>query len=162
MRLPKHLLPWLAFAHDAGAAHGVDPMLVLAVIDRESLGGLTLTPVGPTGTGDDGHGLGLMQIDERYHGDWARKTNDDGVALWQLPGENIDMGASILAANLHTLEGYEPGAVCAYNASMAKVRTTLARLADAGEATRLLALDRLTTGGNYVTDTLARRTRYAG
>lgn len=50
----KRFLPYVSCAEEAGQRHGVDPWLILAVIDRESTCGLTLKPLGsgPAGTGD--------------------------------------------------------------------------------------------------------------
>lgn len=42
------------------------------LMDRESLCGLLLSPKGPAGTGDGGHGHGLFQLDDRTHGAFIR------------------------------------------------------------------------------------------
>ena len=52
MNLPSRLQPWESLAGKIGAELHLDPALVLAVMDRESGGGVYLTPPGPGGTGD--------------------------------------------------------------------------------------------------------------
>lgn len=50
--LPKRLQRWWDAVAQAASAHALDACLVLAVLDRESLGGVALKPKGETGTGD--------------------------------------------------------------------------------------------------------------
>ena len=52
------------------AQYQIPPALIAGIGSRESHWGLALSPVGPTGTGDNGHGRGLMQIDDRWHKDF--------------------------------------------------------------------------------------------
>jgi soluble lytic murein transglycosylase-like protein len=67
------------------------PAKILAAICwRESLFGDALTPKGPGGTGDGGHGRGLMQVDDRYHKDFC------ATDAWKDPYRNITKGAEIL------------------------------------------------------------------
>jgi len=75
---------------------GVDPFIVAALGQRETNWGTasSLSKPGPAGTGDFGHGRGLMQIDDRYHADWIA-THD-----WADPYQNVTKGVSIL------LDGY--------------------------------------------------------
>lgn len=72
------------------------PASVIAGIgSRESHWGLALTPPGPHGTGDGGHGRGLMQVDDRWHvafiqsGKWADAT------------ENIIYGCAVLKNSMN-------------------------------------------------------------
>lgn len=51
-RLPRRLQKLWPYAVESGRDHGVDPVLILAVLDQEGLGGETLRPKGPGGTGD--------------------------------------------------------------------------------------------------------------
>src|SRR4051812_32892658 len=90
------------------AAHrtGVDVYLLAAICDRESLGGYALTPTGPSGTGDHGHGLGLLQIDARFHPEFALQKLSDGTFAWQDPQMNINKGAEILEVALRHFESY--------------------------------------------------------
>lgn len=74
--------------------YGLDPVLLFAIMWQESRWGETLSTKGPDGTGDHGHGRGLMQIDDRAHRDWIAKNN------WQDPATNISYGAKVLADNV--------------------------------------------------------------
>jgi len=67
----------------------IDPFLLCAIIERESGSGVYLSPPGPGGTGDNGHGRGLAQIDDRSHGAWL-SAND-----WTNPEINITYRGSI-------------------------------------------------------------------
>ena len=114
-------------------------------MDRESGGGILLTPRGPAGTGDGGHGRGLMQIDDRYHKAWI------DLNLWQIASENIRYAVThILLPNLDQLGGI-PAAIAAYNASFEKVWEVVAEFGQDVDR-----LDVLTTHGDYVSDVLAR------
>lgn len=72
------------------AKYEIPPSILAGLGSRESHWGLALTPPGPGGTGDHGHGRGLLQVDDRWHvpfiqsGKWA-----DGT-------QNIIYGASVL------------------------------------------------------------------
>ena len=67
------------------------PVSVIAGIgSRESHWGLALNPVGPGGTGDGGHGRGLMQIDDRWHLPFIESGK------WANGRENIIYGAAVL------------------------------------------------------------------
>jgi soluble lytic murein transglycosylase-like protein len=131
----------------AAVQTGLAPELIAAVMDRESLGGLALLPQGPTGTGDHGHGRGLMQIDDRAFPDFCAEP-----AQWQVPGPNTAFGARILARNLQAFEGDVPCAVAAYNAGVHRVQ----RLLLMHPRPSIEQLDLLTTNHNYVSDVLSR------
>jgi hypothetical protein len=77
----------------------LDPYLIFALGDRESLWGDALSPRGPAGTGDSGHGHGLMQIDDGSFGPWL-VSND-----WTNPYVNVKKGAKILKAKLAFFTG---------------------------------------------------------
>jgi len=57
--------------------------IIWAIGSRESRWGLALSPPTPAGTGDYGHGRGLMQIDDRWHPEFI------GSGGWQDPQANI-------------------------------------------------------------------------
>mgnify|MGYP001619443009 FL=1 len=151
----------------------IDVYTVFAVMSRESGFGRYLVPSGPAGTGDGGHGLGLMQLDDRYHpgdlkdpegranADWVRLTRGDGVPLWQLPAENIGRGVWQLATTLKLL-GNLPAAICAYNAGVVRAREVLDTVAGSVTSVDGLvhALDQWTTGRDYVADVLRRRSEF--
>lgn len=94
--------------------------LLAAIIDHESRWGALLKPKGPGGTGDNGNGLGLGQIDRRYHGAWAAS------AAWWEPAVNIDKAAEVFAAKVRRFPGNIDAAVAAYNASEERVATAIA------------------------------------
>jgi soluble lytic murein transglycosylase-like protein len=156
--LPSRLAQWWAYFQASGRRYGVDPYLLAAICDRESLGGEALKPKGPKGTGDGGHGLGLMQIDRRYHPDFAGRSAPTGLSLWCIPEWNIAYAASLLAEDLHAFGGDELRAVAAYNAGRAHVTRACAHLTRPFIPEALLAaVDSITTGGDYVSDVLSRR-----
>lgn len=72
------------------AQYQIPPALIAGIGSRESHWGLALNPVGPTGTGDNGHGRGLMQIDDRWHHDFIESEK------WSDANENIIYGAAVL------------------------------------------------------------------
>ena len=83
-------------------------------------------PPGPIGTGDSGHGRGLMQIDDRSHGQWLMTHN------WQDPETNITYGGQILASNMIFLSSKTPvlhltdGSVVTVSSNQAAERNTSA------------------------------------
>lgn len=147
--LPKRLSRWSTEVAEASAATGVDPLVIFAVMDRESNGGETLKPPGAGGVGDKGHGRGLMQIDDRAWPDWVSSER------WWDALTNITKGASILRRlqdAFRSADGLAP-ILAAYNAGEGRIRRIL------GPLTRPVnpaALDPYTTGGDYVSDVLRR------
>ena len=84
-------LQYAGFFQASAAKYGLRASVLASVCWRESAFGLTLSPPGPAGVGDAGHGRGLMQIDDRSHAVWLAVNN------WRDPATNIDGGAEILA-----------------------------------------------------------------
>lgn len=120
---------------------GLPATLIMGILWRESLFGLALHPVGPTGTGDLGHGRGLMQIDDRAHRTWVSSHD------WADPLVNVRKGAEVLrdARNVFVARGYSGEqcwrmALAAYNAG---TRAVLAAV-QAGKDP-----DLVTTGKDY-------------
>ena len=125
----------------AEADQGVPAIILLALMARETWYGLNCNPPGPAGTGDFGHGHGLMQIDDRSHGVWLQ--NND----WTDPQTNISCGAAVLREahdffRNRGLVGQElwDAALAAYNAGVAGVVKAL----EAGHCP-----DSVTTGHDY-------------
>jgi hypothetical protein len=77
----------------------VSPITTLQLGMRESRWGDALSPPGPGGTGDGGHGRGLMQVDDRSNADWLA-AND-----WRDPRTNVRRGLEILQAKMSFLAG---------------------------------------------------------
>jgi soluble lytic murein transglycosylase-like protein len=148
LKLPKNLA-WLEFHfRKAGEEWRVDPLLLAAVCDRESRGGMALVPPEPWGVGDKGHGRGLMQIDDRTWKTWLRDHR------WQDALTNIRFGAEILRGEMdrfaQTGHGIE-AAIAAYNCGAARVRQALAEKR---------GVDFYTTQQNYAADVLRRRAAF--
>ena len=132
--------------------------IIAGLGSRESQWGLDLDPPGPEGTGDNGHGKGLLQIDDRSH-DFAKWES------WKNPRENIFYGCKVLADSISIIKrrctsesrtvvvsGYDPEqlvryGLAAYNAGPLAVLTAIRRGVD---------IDLVTTGDNYSADVLSR------
>lgn len=143
MNLPPRLQPYATLFADSGQRHGVDALLLAAICDRESRGGLALSPPGASGTGDGGHGRGLMQIDDRAHSEWI------ATHRWQDPAINIDKGAEVLAACFAAFpRGPDLAAIAAYNCGPGNVRKAIL----SGHEP-----DWFTTGRDYGRDVQRRR-----
>lgn len=152
--LPAHLAKWVNELTSACLCYGLDPLLMAAIMDRESLGGQALDK---NGKGDHGHGHGLMQIDDRSHSPFISS------GLWKEPAFNVLYGARLLKQNLITFGGDTWAAVAAYNCGPRNVRRALAELGpNASPEARLKACDKHTAGtnggpGNYASDIKRRR-----
>lgn len=179
--LPERAVIYIPYVEEAlklcvaggGEEPTLDAYLVFGVIDRESRCGDALTPKGPTGTGDEGFGRGLMQIDSRPHkGDfldanglrnceWIKLIDGAGTPLWQKPRDNIERGVWCLRQALNAL-GDVCAAVAAYNCGVERAREVMAAIAGAATSTdaKARALDKWCTGGDYVSDVLRRRAKF--
>ena len=87
-------IPYLDIFQKVGKEQNLDYLLLAAICSRESGFGRYLTPPGPGGTGDSGHGHGLMQIDDRTWGVWLASHD------WPSPYTNITKGAQLLVSNM--------------------------------------------------------------
>jgi hypothetical protein len=105
-------------------------------------------------TGDGGHGRGVFQIDDRYHGEWLRKHGAGEPGQVPAVRDAAFYAASIIAANL--VQAKHAGvpesqrtrvAIAGYNAGMT----------GALNGWRAGNPDANTTGGNYADDVLDRR-----
>ena len=90
---------------DTAGGRGVDPALVLAVIEKES-------GYNPDASGDNGRSQGLMQIWRSAHEKRMQKLG--AVNLYD-PRDNVLVGIDILAEKLEKYEDAEK-ALIAYNA----------------------------------------------
>ena len=84
--------------------YGLDPALVVALIEKES-------GCNPDAVGDDGESTGLMQVQARWH---IARMESLGVTDLLNPYENIEVGVNILAEKLGAGLG-EEWALMAYN-----------------------------------------------
>lgn len=140
-------LRWIEHIQEGAIRASVPVAVVWGIGSRESHWGLYLKPRGPAGTGDHGHGRGLMQIDDRWHPSFT------GGDQWKDPAENIAYGCEVLRDNVRMFRavlGSEDGlraAVAAYNCGPGNVRTALKRG---------FGVDAFTTGRNYSDDVLRR------
>lgn len=112
--------------------YGHRPEVLAGIMMRESRGGEALDPPGPAGTGDGGHGRGVMQVDDRWHKEFC--TGDD----WRDPERNITKGAEILQGKRRYLAArvgplglkndldLERASIAAYNCGEGNVRKALA------------------------------------
>lgn len=156
---------------------GVDPFVIFGLGDRESGWGTFLSPRGPAGRGDQGHGHGLMQIDDRSFGPWLA-AND-----WTDPYTNVKKGVQIWKAKLafFRVDVPVPGLTDGVTVTMSEKRAARRNVApgdypdprpliddaliaaataayNTGEGNVLLNLaaglspDFTTTGGNYAAD----------
>lgn len=160
--IPNRLVPWWSLLRTSAAKHGVDVYVLAGVMDRESLCGLSLKPQGPAGTGDNGHGRGLMQIDDRAFPDFCAERLFDGTLAWQDPATNIDFGASVLAAGIRAFSEEPdfvrlPAGIAAYNAGAKRVVEALAEATyPVTHESVVDAVDHVTTGMSYASDVLGR------
>ena len=132
------LEPLVPVFRKVGKLWNIEPVTLAAICWRETDFGLALNA---DGTGDFGHGRGLMQIDDRWHADWIKSAN------WRDPETNIGKGAEIYIEGLARLEdagfsgdGLELAAFAVYNAGFDRVWAAVR----AGKSQ-----DAPTTGGDY-------------
>jgi soluble lytic murein transglycosylase-like protein len=97
--LPSYARPYSGIILRVSREDGVDPFLIFAVGDRESR---WATRLDSDGTGDGGHGRGIMQIDDRSDGAWLA-THD-----WLDPYTNVKRGVYILKRKLAFFSGRAP------------------------------------------------------
>ena len=90
---------------DTAGGRGVDPALVLAIIEKES-------GYNPDASGDNGRSQGLMQIWRTFH---EKRMEKLGAVNLYDPKDNVLVGIDILAEKLDKYEDLEK-ALIAYNA----------------------------------------------
>lgn len=125
----------------AANAHGIPPVILCAIADRESNQGAALDR---HGYGDHGHGFGVCQVDDRSH---HALGAPDPFSL-----AHLDQAAGIFAHGLALVCAAHPdwddryllkGGLVAYNAGPGTVRT-------------INHMDDGSTGDDYGADTAAR------
>lgn len=113
---------------------------------------------GPWAIPEDGlgWGRGLMQHDYAAEYAWLQ-AND-----WRDPAVNIDRGAEVLAASRAACGGNVFGGICGYNAGPERAARILAEHHGASEVELISALDRITTGHDYVAYVVEHWRRFRG
>jgi soluble lytic murein transglycosylase-like protein len=132
---------WLGLFVKAARRHRIRLSVLLAVASRETeMGQSRLLRAW---RGDQGHGRGLMQIDDRWHRAFVMAHKDDDHEA------NIDYAALLLAKTLKHpyVKGDERKAICSYNCGPGNMKKAL----DGGRD-----LDAFTAHGDYSADVLRR------
>lgn len=171
--IPADAQPYSDVILKVANEQNVDPFIIVALGERESHWGALLDS---NGLGDNGHGHGIMQVDDRYFADWLAAN------AWQDPYTNITKGVQILQDKMRYLAGSGSGtvkigssvasrlgvaagetypdprpltgddlvhaAIAAYNGGEGAVTQAIA-------AGGMSAVDRVTTGGNYSADVIS-------
>ena len=152
--LPDEAVPYASVIKQVASEQGVDPFLITAIGYRESHWGALLSPSGdPGGTGDNGHGRGLMQIDDRTFGPDADGVGKGNGWLannnWGDPYVNVTKGTQIYLDGVVyftqrglTGDDLVQAAIAAYNHGAPAVWANIS-------ATPPLSPDTGTTGGDY-------------
>lgn len=129
------------------------PTAVIAGMgSRESRWGLALTPPGPAGSGDGGHGRGLLQVDDRPAAHAAHISSGD----WMDPAKHIAYGGQVLRWMLGAFAKECPNAPAdiLLRGGIAGYNKGPRRVIDAYKAG--LDVDTPTALGNYSKNTLER------
>ena len=105
--LSAHGVTFAPAIAQAASSHGVDPTLLAAVAAQETGG--PGSNAGRNIVGDGGHGHGVFQIDDRYHGFASSSASMD-------PASNADYAAGMLKGLLDRYGGNVHQALSAYNA----------------------------------------------
>jgi len=127
---------YLSFIKDSASKYNIDPAIICAIISRESCACLILNPPGPGGVGDQGHGRGICQIDDRSHA-FFTSSND-----WKDPAKNIDYGMNLLRNNIDYFLKKDPNkelalrrAIAGYNCGNGNVNKTIESNSDVDSRT---------------------------
>ncbi len=112
--VPNSVLPAIYYASIKNDFKAMN--IIAAVMYRESRFGKALNS---KGTGDKGHGHGLMQIDDRSHKSFLDK------GTWNDPFDNADYGTRILKTNDYIFKGNMFRALAAYNCGIGNVRKAM-------------------------------------
>ena len=83
---------WLPVIAKAEARHKLPAGLLLAVASRET----NMEDI----CGDGGHGRGLFQIDDRFHGDWLAGHGAPGSGTTPRLADAAEFAAAMFASNL--------------------------------------------------------------
>ena len=129
----------------AGQKYDIPPAVLAAIASRETHGGSLLSR---NGTGDHGHGYGILQVDDRSH-----RPDRSGGAYGQA---HINQAAAIFDAKLDAVKKQYP------NLSPEDQLQTAVSRYNGGSGRPHPNSDRGTTHADYANDTLARAQYFAG
>lgn len=110
--LPEPFDEWADHIYNAADKYRLDASLIASLIWCESAGKNII--------GKNGHGHGLMQIDDRRYKEWL-KANEGGLN----PASNIDFGVSILRKNIDYFRGKLSAGIAAYDCGIDLVEESL-------------------------------------
>jgi len=134
---------WLPLIARAEKRHKLPNGMLLAIASRET----NMQDI----VGDGGHGRGLFQIDDRFHGDWLAKHGAPGAGTTPRIKDAAEYAAAMLASNVAYAQQKKVGqdqqvrfAASAYNAGCGGAYSGF----QAGNC------DQKTTGGDYGSDVL--------
>src|SRR4051794_33761817 len=97
---------WLPLIARAEKRHKLPHGMLLAIASRET----NMQDI----VGDGGHGRGLFQIDDRFHGDWLAKHGARGAGTTPRMKDAAEFAAAVLAPKLasrHQKKGGDDQAV---------------------------------------------------
>jgi hypothetical protein len=144
----QEALKYMDAVKAAASFHLLDATNVAGIISRESAFGLTLSPPGPAGCGDYGHGRGLMQIDDRSHRDFISLNIWQDARLYIFEGCRIlDQYRAFLKNKLSPWYDLVAAYIAAFNCGPGNVLKA---------ARSKKNIDYYTTGKNYSKDVLDR------
>lgn len=115
--------PYASLFVEIASKHGVPPALLAGIASRETRGNNILT-------GDGGNGVGIMQVDKRFHPERTQKILNAPVSQQIRVG--IEMGGEVFSEMLAGITSKFPGwtlawqlrgATAAYNAGLGTVQT---------------------------------------
>ena len=136
---------WLPLIARAEKRHKLPHRMLLAIASRET----NMQDI----VGDGGHGRGLFQIDDRFHGDWLAKHGARGAGTTPRMKDAAEFAAAMLASNVSYAQQKGVGAeqqvrfaASAYNAGCGGAYSGF----QSGDC------DQRTTGGDYGSDVLER------
>jgi len=145
IELCKQLKPTIVAA---ASKYGFSPAIIAGIISRESRFGTLLDA---DGKGDNGHGHGLMQIDDRSHVAFILR------GTWRNDADNINYGVAVLADFYDYLKTHT-------NLQGDDLRAAAIASFNCGPGNGIKALpnwDARTTGKDYSADVLVRAAAFA-
>ncbi len=150
LRQLEELKKYEAIVKKVAAQYNIPPAVIAGIGSRESHWGLALTPPGAGGTGDGGHGRGLLQIDDRWHVPFVQSGK------WADARENIIYGCAVLKTSIDYFvkKGWAAGSFQTLQAGIAGYNCGPKRAFDGVQ--QGYDVDYYTTGRDYSKNVLDR------